>query len=165
MVILIFQMIMTIMITAIIPSGILIANVYHNAHGRLIPQCTNMQSCEWSKLAINYPYPEPVVIQWQSSVSGTWPQCTLECHWKNKCWSPECFQCASSGLPVAFKWCSSVSQLCELTPGIASGTPLGASISQCSSSGIPVYFSLQWSSSLFQSCKLTLNRHWDTTGC
>ena len=71
MVILIFQMTMTIMITATITSGILIAKVYHNAHGLLIPQCTNMQSCEWSKLAINYPYPEPAVIQWQSSVSGT----------------------------------------------------------------------------------------------
>ena len=51
-------------------------------------------------------------------------QCTLECHWRNNCWQQVCFQCASSGLPVAF----------------------------------------QWSSSVFQLCKLTLDRHWDTTG-
>ena len=90
-------------------------------------------------------------------------------------------QCASSGLPVAFQWSSSVFQLCKLTldrhwnttgckhqpvwfqwhPSvlvapvvfqcvphwIATGTPLGASISQCGSSGIPVYLWLQWSSS------------------
>ena len=30
-------------------------------------------------------------------------------------------------------------------------------------SGLPVAF--QWSSSAFQLCKLTLDRHWDTTGC
>ena len=41
----------------------------------------------------------------------------------------------------------------------------GASISQCGSSGIPVYLWLQWSSSVFQLCKLTLDRHWNTTGC
>ena len=35
--------------------------------------------------------------------------------------------------------------------------------SQCASSGLPVAF--QWSSSVFQLCKLTLDRHWDTTGC
>ena len=34
---------------------------------------------------------------------------------------------------------------------------------QCASSGLPVAF--QWSSSVFQLCKLTLDRHWDTTGC
>ena len=34
---------------------------------------------------------------------------------------------------------------------------------QWSSSGFPVAF--QWSSSVFQLCKLTLDRHWDTTGC
>ena len=33
---------------------------------------------------------------------------------------------------------------------------------QCASSGLPVVF--QWSSSVFQLCKLTLDRHWDTTG-
>ena len=91
-------------------------------------------------------------------------------------------QCASSCLPVAFQWSSSVFQLCKLTldrhwdttgckhqpvwfqwhPSvlvapvvfqcvpimqIKTGTPLGASISQCGSSGIPVYLWLQWSSS------------------
>ena len=34
---------------------------------------------------------------------------------------------------------------------------------QGSSNGLPVAF--QWSSSVFQLCKLTLDRHWDTTGC
>ena len=34
---------------------------------------------------------------------------------------------------------------------------------QWSSSGLTVAF--QWSSSVFQLCKLTLDRHWDTTGC
>ena len=34
---------------------------------------------------------------------------------------------------------------------------------QCASSGLPVAF--QWSSSVFQLCKLTLDHHWDTTGC
>ena len=34
---------------------------------------------------------------------------------------------------------------------------------QWSSSGFPVAF--QWSSSMFQLCKLTLDRHWNTTGC
>ena len=34
---------------------------------------------------------------------------------------------------------------------------------QCASSGLPVAF--QWSSSVFQLCKSTLDYHWDTTGC
>ena len=34
---------------------------------------------------------------------------------------------------------------------------------QCASSGLPMAF--QWSSSVFQLCKLTLDCHWDTTGC
>ena len=34
---------------------------------------------------------------------------------------------------------------------------------QWSSSGLPVAF--QWSSSVFHLCKLTLDSHWDTTGC
>ena len=34
--------------------------------------------------------------------------------------------------------------------------------SQCVSSGLTVAF--QWSCSVFQLCKLTLDRHWDTTG-
>ena len=71
------------------------------------------------------PYPEPVVFQWQSSGNPVClelrPQCTLECHWRKFFGN----QCASSGLPVAF----------------------------------------QWSSSVFQLCKLTLDRHWNTTGC
>ena len=78
-----------------------------------------------SQKNIQYPYPEPVVFQWQSSGNPVClalrPQCTLECHWRMNLGS----QCASSGLPVVF----------------------------------------QWSSSVFQLCKLTLDRHWDTTGC
>ena len=35
--------------------------------------------------------------------------------------------------------------------------------SQCASCVLPVVF--QWSSSVFQLCKLTLDRHWNTTGC
>ena len=35
--------------------------------------------------------------------------------------------------------------------------------SQCVSSVLPVVF--QWPSSVFQLCKLALDRHWDTTGC
>ena len=75
-----------------------------------------------------------------------------------------CFQCTSSGLPVAFQWSSSVFQLCNLH-WIATGTPLGASLSQCGSNDIPVYLWLQLSSSVFQLCKLIPDRHWDTTGC
>ena len=70
-------------------------------------------------------------------------------------------QCVSSGLPMAFQLCSGVFQLCKLT---LDGHWI-ASISQCSSSGIPVYLCLQWSSSVFQLCKLTLDRHWVTTVC
>ena len=42
---------------------------------------------------------------------------------------------ATGEMPVCFQWCSS---------------------------GVPVAF--QWSSSVFQLCKLTLDRHWNTTG-
>ena len=60
----------------------------------------------------------------------------------------------ASGLPVAIQcaW--------NLDPSVhwnATGE------CQCASSGLPVAF--QWSSSVFQLCKLTLDRHWDTTGC
>ena len=58
-------------------------------------------------------------------------------------------QCVSSVLPVAFKWSSSVFQLCKLTLD-RHWVPLGASISQCGSSGIPVYLWLQCFSSVFQ---------------
>ena len=61
---------------------------------------------------------------------------SIEPHWW---WKWLAVACASS-LPVAFQWSSSVFQLCKLT--------LGASISQCGSSGIPVYLWLQWSSSV-----------------
>ena len=55
---------------------------------------------------------------------------------------PVASQCTfdPSGLPVCFNYANK-----HL---IATGTPLGASISQCGSSGIPVYLWLQWSSSV-----------------
>ena len=88
-----------------------------------------------------YPYPEPVVFQWQSSDNpvclGLRPQCTLECHWRNASVLPVVFQWLSSGLPV----CSNYANW------IATGTPLSASIIQCGSSGIPVYWqNLVWRS-------------------
>ena len=85
------------------------------------------------------------------------PQCTLECHWRNASMLPVVFRWSSSGFPVVFQ-CVPIMQ-------INTGSPLGASISQCGSSGIPVYLWLQWSCSVFQLCKLTLDRHWNTTGC
>ena len=122
------------------------------------------------------PYPEPVVFQWQSSVPGTKTpvytgmpleecQCasnglpvafqwsssvfqlcklTLDRHWVLASASvvPVASQCTcgSSGLPVCSNYANQ--------HWIATGTPLGASISQRGSSGIPVYLWLQWSSSV-----------------
>ena len=67
-------------------------------------------------------------------------------------------QWSSSGNPVAIQctW--------NLDPNVhwnATGERIVGS--QCASSGLPV--ASQWSSSVFQLCKLTLDRHWDTTGC
>ena len=102
------------------------------------------------------PYPEPVVFQWQSSGNPVClelrPQCTLECHWRNVSVLPVMFQRCSSGFPVVFQ-CVPIMQ-------INTGSPLGASISQCGSNGIPVYLWLQWSCRVFQLCKLTLDHHW-----
>ena len=64
----------------------------------------------------------------------------------------------ASGLPVAIQWQSSVPG--TKTP-VYTGMPLEKCL--CASSGLPVAF--QWSSLVFQLCKLTLNRHWVTTGC
>ena len=60
----------------------------------------------------------------------------------------------ASGLPVAIQcaW--------NLEPSVPWNA---AGECQCASSGLPMAF--QWSSSVFQLCKLTLDRHWDTTGC
>ena len=153
---------------------------------------------------MTYPYPEPVVFQWQSNGNPVClelrPQCTLECHWRNASVLPVVFQWSSIGFPVVFQ-CVPIMQInigsplghhwvlasasvvpvaSQCTCGssglpvcsnyanshwIATGTPLGASISQCGSSGIPMYLWLQWSSSVFQLCKFTLDRHCDTTGC
>ena len=67
-------------------------------------------------------------------------------------------QWSSSGNPVAIQcaW--------NLDPSVHWNTT-GERIvgTQCVSSVLPVVF--QWSSSVFQLCKLTLDRHWDTTGC
>ena len=67
-------------------------------------------------------------------------------------------QWSSSGNPVAIQcaW--------NLDPSVHwNGTGEMPVCFQWSSSGFPVAF--QWSSSVFQLCKLTLDRHWDTTGC
>ena len=72
-----------------------------------------------------FPYPEPVVFQWQSSGNPVCLHLDPSVHWNATGEMPVCFQWSSSGLPVAF----------------------------------------QWSSSVFQLCKLTLDRHWDTIGC
>ena len=72
------------------------------------------------------------------------------------------FHCASS----VFQWPSSDIPVCFNYVNqhwIDTGTPLSACISQRGSSGIPVYLWLQWSSSVFQLCKLTLHHHWNTT--
>ena len=40
--------------------------------------------------AYTFPYPEPMVIQWQCSGNPVClelrPQCILECHWRENCW-------------------------------------------------------------------------------
>ena len=60
---------------------------------------------------------------------------------------------SASVVPVAFQCicgsiCLSVCSNHTNEHWIATGTPLGSSISQCGSSGIPVYLWLQWSSSV-----------------
>ena len=64
----------------------------------------------------------------------------------------------ASGLPVAIQcaWNLDPSVHWNATGEIIVG-------SQCVSSVLPVVF--QWSSSVFQLCKLTLDHHWDTNGC
>ena len=115
-------------------------------------------------VSCHVPYPEPVVFQWQSSGNPVClelrPQCTLECLWRNASVLPVVFHWSSSGFPVVFQ-CVPIIQINTGSPL----TPLSASISQCGSSGIPVYLWLQGFSSVFQLCKLTLDRHWKTTGC
>ena len=43
-----------------------------------------------SRTALTNPYPEPVLIKWQSSGNPVClefrPQCTLICHWSRNCW-------------------------------------------------------------------------------
>ena len=67
--------------------------------------------------------------------------------------------------PVVFQWQSSGNPVClELRPQCTLECHWRNNFgSQCASSGLPVAF--QWSHSVFQLCKLTLDRHWDTTGC
>ena len=57
----------------------------------------------------------------------------------------------ASVLPVVFQWLSRGLPVCSNYANyywIATGSPLGASIGQYGSSGIPVYLWLQWSSSV-----------------
>ena len=64
----------------------------------------------------------------------------------------------ASGRPVAIQ-CS-----CNLDPSVHwNATGEMPVCFQWSPSGLPVAF--QWSFSVFQLCKLTLDRHWNTTGC
>ena len=67
--------------------------------------------------------------------------------------------------PVVFQWPSSGNPVClELRPQCTLECHWRNAVCfQWSSSGLTVAF--QWSSSVFQLCKLTLDRHWDTTGC
>ena len=62
-------------------------------------------------LCFTYPYPEPVVFQ---SIQCTW-NFDPSVHWNATGEIIFGSQCASSGLPVAFQWSSSVFQLCKLT--------------------------------------------------
>ena len=75
-------------------------------------------------------YPEPVVIQLQSSGNPVClehrPQCTLECHWRKNF----CSQCVSNGFPVAFQ-CVPIMQ-------INTGSPLGHHWVLASASVVPV---------------------------
>ena len=106
----------------------------------------------------------PMVFQWLSSglpIMQINTGSPLGHHWVLESASvvPVASQCTcgSSGLPVCSNYANE--------HWIATGTPLGARISQCGSCGIPVYVWLQWSSRVFQLCKLTLDHHWNTTGC
>ena len=109
-------------------------------------------------------YPEPVVFQWQSRGNPVCleltPQCTQECHWSKNCWWPVCFQWSSSGFPVVFQYVPSMQ--------INTGSPLGHHWVLASDSVVPVAYQCTCGSSglpVFQLCKLTLDRHWNTTGC
>ena len=102
-----------------------------------------------SIIAIILSYPEPVVIQWQSSGN----QCALSLdpsvHWNATGERIVSSQCVSSGLPLVFQWisqwCSTVFQLCKLKLPLghhwvlasASVVPM-ASQCTCASSGLPV---------------------------
>ena len=85
-------------------------------------------------LGCTYPYPEPVVFQWQSSGNPVClelrPQCTLECHWRNASVLPVVFQWSSSGFPVVFQ-CVPIMQ-------INTGSLLGHHWVQASASVVPV---------------------------
>ena len=135
------------------------------------PDMTRMPSRSYCEQCIT----SLTLNQWSSSGNPVClelrPQCTLESHWRNASelpvafqWSSSVFQlckltldrhwvqasasvvpvasqctCGSSGLPVCSNYANK--------HWIATGIPLGASISHCGSSGTPVYLWLQWSSS------------------
>ena len=100
---------------------------------------------------------DPVAIQcaWNSDPSVHW-NATGEKYLVASVF-PVRFQWPSSGFPICFHYANQ--------RWIATGIPLGYIISQCGSSGIPVYWRLQWSSNVFQLYKLTLDHHWNITGC
>ena len=116
--------------------------------------------------------PSLTLSQWSSSCNPVAIQCAWNLdpsvHWNATGERIVGSQCVISVVPVVFQWLSSSLPVCSNHANghwIATGIPRGASISQCGSSGIPVYLWLQWSSSVFQLCKLTLDRHRNTTGC
>ena len=105
-----------------------------------------------ARMALECPYPEPVVFQWQSRGNPVClelrPQCTLECHWRNAGVLPVVFQWSSSGFPVVFQ-CDPIMQINTGSPlehhwvlASASVVPVTSQCT-CGSSGLPVW-SVQW---------------------
>ena len=94
-------------------------------------------------LWLQYPYPEPVVFQWQSSVPGTYTpvytRMPLEKELLVASVFPVCFQWSSSGFPVVFQ-CFPIMQ-------INTGSPLGYHWVLASPSVVPVAFQCTYGSS------------------
>ena len=130
--------------------------------------CAKWRRSTWF-LHIHYPYPEPVVFQWQSSGNPVClklrPQCTLECHWRK----PVCFQWSSSGFPMVFQ-CVPIMQINTGSPlehhwvlASASVAPV-ASQCTCGSSGLPVW-SVQWYPSVLTESGLEVIRSGHFPAC
>ena len=114
----------------------------------------NRTRVQRSRLSIRGSIPAVLLNGWYIS---DFP-CTCNVHWLVRDETLTLSQWSSSGLPVAIQcaW--------NLDPSVHwNATGEMPVCFQWSSSGLPVAF--QWSSSVFQLCKLTLDRHWNTTGC